>query len=58
MKSSYDAIADALYLRFTEIQIAESEEGVEDVILDFDAEGLIVGVEVLSASQRLAKGAV
>lgn len=56
MKTHYDAEADALYLRFAETPVSESEEVRPGVILDFDDEGRIVGVEILDAKQHLASG--
>jgi len=58
MNSSYDAKADALYLRFAEAAIVESEEILDGVILDFDKENRIVGIEFLAASKSLSEGAV
>ena len=57
MKTRYDPDADALYVRFSEAKIVESEEVSNGVILDFDAEGRIVAIEVLDASKHLAAGA-
>jgi uncharacterized protein YuzE len=48
MKTLYDAEADALYLRFADAQIVESEEVADGVVLDFDADGRIVAIEMLS----------
>ena len=56
MKSRYDAQADALYVRFSETPVAESEEVRPGLVLDFDAEGRIVAVEILDASEHLARG--
>jgi uncharacterized protein YuzE len=56
MKTSYDADSDALYLRFSEAEILESEEVSEGIVLDFDADGRIVAIEVLDASKHLAAG--
>ncbi len=54
MKLHIDTQADALYLRFDEtVQIAESEEVAPGVVLDFDAAGTVVGVEVLRVSERV-----
>jgi uncharacterized protein YuzE len=53
MKSAYDAKVDALYLRWTDAKIAESDEVSEGVILDYDSEGNVVGIEVLNASQKI-----
>src|SRR4051812_16881100 len=56
MKTSYDPDADALYLRFADALIVESEEVAPGIILDFDAEKRIVAVEVLEARRHLAEG--
>jgi uncharacterized protein YuzE len=57
MKTTYDPEADALYVRFAEAAIVESEEVADGVVLDFDAEGRIVAIEVLDASKHLSEGA-
>ena len=57
MKTRYDAETDALYLRFTETPVSESEEVRPGIVFDFDAEGRIVAVEILDASEHLASGA-
>jgi uncharacterized protein YuzE len=57
MKTLYDAQSDALYLRFADGPVSDSEEVRPGVILDFDAEGRIVAVEILDASEHLASGA-
>lgn len=57
MKTSYDAQADALYVRFADTPVVESEEVADGVVLDFDAEGRIVAFEVLDARKHLAAGA-
>ena len=56
MKTLYDAEADALYVRFSEANVVESEEVSDGVVLDFDGEGRIVAIEVLDASKHLAAG--
>ena len=58
MRPTYDAEADVFYLRFADSVIVESEEVTQDVILDLDADGRIVGIEFLAASRRLAKGSI
>jgi uncharacterized protein YuzE len=57
MKTLYDAEADALYLRFADAAIVESEEVSEGIVLDFDQDGRIVAIEVLEATKHLAAGA-
>ena len=49
----YDPEADATFLRFSTATILESEEVFPGVILDFDEEGRVVGMEVLTASKVL-----
>jgi uncharacterized protein YuzE len=57
MKTTYDADADAFYVRFSDTNIVESEEVSDGIVLDFDGEGRIVAIEVLDASKHLAADA-
>jgi uncharacterized protein YuzE len=43
---------DALYLRLDETPVVESEEVSDGIVLDYNAEGKVVGIEVLYISQR------
>ena len=52
MKLKIDRENDALYLRLNEAAIVDSEEVDPGVILDFDQEGHMVGIEVLNLSTR------
>ena len=54
MKIRYDSEANALYIRFREGEVAESDELKNGVIVDYDAEGKPIAVEVLDASDILA----
>jgi uncharacterized protein YuzE len=56
MKSRYDPEADALYLSFSDAPIIESEEVRPGIIFDYDAEGRVVGIEVLDAAEHLSGG--
>jgi uncharacterized protein YuzE len=57
MKMTYDPEADAAYVGLIEGPVvAESEEVAPGVVLDFDAEGHVLGIEVLQASKTLAPG--
>ena len=47
-----DEKADALYLRLDDSRIIESEEVSPGVVLDFNAENQVLGVEVLNLSKR------
>lgn len=52
MKAVYDRETDTLHLTLREGTIESSEEIRPGVILDFDAEGNVVSIEILDASQR------
>lgn len=52
MKVKFDWESNALYIRFSDAPISESEEVRENVILDFDAEGHVVGLEVLNFTEQ------
>lgn len=52
MRMRVDRTADAIYLNLTDTPISESEEVAEGIILDYDANGRVVGVEILDASAR------
>jgi uncharacterized protein YuzE len=49
----FDEHADALYLRLDESPVVESEEIRPGVVLDLDARGEIVGIEMLRVGRRL-----
>ena len=52
MRMRMDEAADALYIRFDDAPIVESEEVSDGVILDFDASGRVVGFEMLGVRRR------
>jgi uncharacterized protein YuzE len=54
MRLKVDRENDALYFRLDESKIVESEEVQPGVILDFDTEGRVVGIEILQLSSRVA----
>ena len=55
MKVIYDPHTDTLTLILKDSPVAESEEAKPGIILDYDAEGNLVSVEVLDASQRVTE---
>lgn len=57
MRAEYDAEVDALYVRLTPAEVSESEEVRPGIVFDFDDEGRLVGIEILDASEHLAKDA-
>ncbi|HCU24003.1 MAG TPA: hypothetical protein DF383_03220 [Deltaproteobacteria bacterium] len=52
MKLQVDTEADALYLRLDDSPVVESEEVSPGVVLDFNDQNQVVGVEILRLSQR------
>ncbi len=59
MKIKCDKGVDALFISFTEKKIVETSENKPgDIILDYDAAGSIVGIEVLNASQKIDNPAI
>ena len=52
MKLEYDQQADAMYIRLLAAKVAESEEVHPGVVLDFDAQGQVLGIEMLYVSKR------
>lgn len=54
MRLKIDRENDVLYLRIDESAIVESEEVYPGVILDFNAENQVVGIEILNLSAWVA----
>jgi uncharacterized protein YuzE len=52
MRIKVDKGSDALYFRLDESKVVESEEVRPGVILDFDEQDQVVGVEFLGISSR------
>ena len=53
MKLKVDHKNDALYSRLDESAIVDSEEIKPGVILDYDADDNVVGIEILGLSKRV-----
>ena len=54
MRIIYDEEVDAIYLRLKETLYYESDEVKEGLILDYDREGNLIGIEILDASEYLS----
>ena len=55
MKLNLDEDTDTLYLRLDESAIVESEEAQPGVVLDFNADNQVVGIEMLNISKRVER---
>ncbi|MEW6048316.1 MAG: DUF2283 domain-containing protein [Bacillota bacterium] len=55
MKITYDARTDTLTIILREAPVSESDEDKPGVILDYDAGGNLVGLEILDASRRVSE---
>jgi uncharacterized protein YuzE len=53
MKVTYDPEVDVLRIVLNSAAIEESDEEKPGVILDYDRDGNIVGMEILDASKRI-----
>ena len=59
MRTTYDPGADALFVWFGPegVSSANTEEVAPGIMLDFDIEGRVIGIEVLDLSERMARKA-
>ncbi len=53
MKVTYDPEVDVLRILLSNAAIEESDEDKPGIILDYDKDGNIVGLEILDASKRM-----
>jgi len=58
MKITYDQEADVLYIQLREATPADSTDLEEGITADLDAEGHLIGLEVLDARLRLGESAL
>ncbi len=52
MKLEFDPNADAAYLEISSAQIESTRQLEPGVIVDYDKDGHVVGIEILSVSKR------
>ena len=55
MKIEYDKEVDALYIRIQEKTVARTREIEEGINLDLDAEGRVIGLEIIGAIERYSR---
>ena len=53
MKLNYHAETDSLYIDLSEQTSVESREISEGIVLDFDADGNLVGIDIDNASEKV-----
>ncbi|MCG3112707.1 MAG: DUF2283 domain-containing protein [Candidatus Manganitrophus sp. SB1] len=53
MKVKYDQEVDVLTIQFSSAPVEESDEDKPGIILDYDKDGNVVGIEILNASKRM-----
>jgi uncharacterized protein YuzE len=53
MKLNYYPETDSLYIDLSEKTSAESREISEGVVLDYDADGILVGIDIDNASKKV-----
>ena len=54
MKVTYDPEVDVLRILLSNAAVEESDEAKPGLILDYDKDGNIVGLEILEASKRIS----
>ena len=55
MKISYDKATDALYLYLVDRASVDSDEVVNGIVVDSDADGVAVGIDIQQASHTLGR---
>jgi len=55
VRVEYDSKADAMYIWLRKAKYQISEELAENVIIDLDKSGRIIGIEILDATKNLGK---
>jgi uncharacterized protein YuzE len=53
MRLEYYPDTDTLYIQLRDVPGADAQEVAEDVVLDFNDVGEVVGIEIEHASQRI-----
>jgi uncharacterized protein YuzE len=52
MKLEFDPIADAAYFEVSTAEVASTKQIEPGIMTDYEAEGHLVGIEMLSVSKR------
>ncbi len=52
MKLNYDPTTDSLYIHLSNSPSVDSDEVAEGIVLDFDKNGVLVGIDLQHASEK------
>ncbi len=52
MQFSFDKVANALYLRFSNEKVFDTQEINDGIIVDYGEENTVIGIEILNFEQR------
>jgi uncharacterized protein YuzE len=57
IRTSYDPAADAMFVWFgpEDAKSAETEEVAPGIMLDFDSDGRVIGIEILGVRGRMLR---
>jgi uncharacterized protein YuzE len=55
MKITIDKEANAMYIEVSDEKFAKNKKIDDETILDLDADGKIIGIELLNVSKRMTK---
>ena len=58
MRVHFDQESDAIYFRLDDSKIVESEEVKPGIVLDFNEQNQVVGVEILNAGKRVSESSL
>ena len=53
MKIKYDPEADAMYITLKEAEVETTKEIEQNLILDYDKDGNVIGIEILFVKERM-----
>ena len=56
MRLEYYPDTDTLYIQLREVPGADAQQVAEDIVLDFNEAGEVIGIEIEHASQRMDLG--
>lgn len=55
MHIKYNIETDIIYIRLSEGKVSESDEDKPGIIIDYDENGNVMGIEVLEASKKMVQ---